>query len=107
VDIEDLVSEINNSDNDLTISGGEPLLQCEGICELLTKILPTEEVTSKKKNIWLYTGYTYEEIRDNPLLNKIIEKIDTLVDGPYIDELRDLSLEFRGSSNQRIIHINK
>ena len=51
----------------------------------------------------MYTGYTYEVIKDR--LSYILKNIDVLVDGLYIDELRDLKLEFRGSSNQRVIDI--
>ena len=51
----------------------------------------------------MYTGYTYEAIKDR--LSYILKNVDVLVDGLYIDELKDLKLEFRGSSNQRVIDI--
>ena len=59
-----------------------------------------------KKNIWLYTGFTLEEIQASPSLKKILPYIDVLIDGPYVEALRDVTLEFRGSSNQRIIRFN-
>jgi anaerobic ribonucleoside-triphosphate reductase activating protein len=55
------------------------------------------------KTIWCYTGFTYEEILDNDYLKQILPYIDVLVDGPYVEELRDESLPFRGSRNQNII----
>ena len=53
------------------------------------------------KTIWVYTGYTYEKFKDR----SIMEFIDVLVDGPFIEKLKDISLKYRGSSNQRIIDI--
>lgn len=81
--------------------GGEPLSEenLEDLDNLLNRI--RKECPSKK--IWMYTGYTYEVIKDR--LSYILKNIDVLVDGLYIDELRDLKLEFRGSSNQRVIDI--
>lgn len=58
-----------------------------------------------KKKLWLYTGYTWEEIMQSDLLTTYISNIDYIVDGPYIDELRDYRLLYRGSSNQRIIDV--
>ena len=56
-----------------------------------------------KKNIWCYTGYTYEQLLKDPLRAECLKYIDTLVDGPFIMALRDPSLSFRGSTNQRIL----
>jgi anaerobic ribonucleoside-triphosphate reductase activating protein len=53
------------------------------------------------KTVWLYTGYVYEEISDL----EVIKYVDVLVDGPYVDELRDTTLRWRGSSNQRVIRL--
>ena len=55
--------------------------------------------------IWCYTGNIYEDIVNE--YRVLLQYIDYLVDGPYIDELRDLTLKFRGSSNQRIIDVQK
>jgi len=56
-----------------------------------------------KKNIWLYTGYTLEQVREDELRRKCLEYVDVLVDGRFVKELYDPNLKFRGSSNQRII----
>ena len=62
-------------------------------------------------NIWVYTGFTFEELiemsKKNPAYDKFIHYIDVLVDGKFILEQKDLNLLFRGSSNQRLIDIPK
>lgn len=92
---------MDNPIADVTISGGDPLtLQYEKTLSLLCLI---KERTSK--NIWLYTGFTIEEIIEEK--RDLLEMIDVLVDGPYIEEQKDLQLQFRGSSNQRIIDVKQ
>ena len=60
-------------------------------------------------NVWCYTGYTLEELleHNDPYELELLEEIDVLVDGKYIEELKDPELRFRGSTNQRIINLNK
>lgn len=80
-----------------TLLGGEPLAP-ENI-ETSKEILRVIKETYPNKQIWLFTGYVMENIPDK----SILKYVDVLVDGPYKHELKDLSLAFRGSSNQRII----
>ena len=82
----------------VTFSGGDPLYQVEAFTELARRI---KEETGK--TIWCYPGFTYEEILADERLSQILPYLDALVEGPFMMELRDTSLAFRGSSNQRII----
>ena len=84
----------------VTFSGGDPLYQVEAFTELARRI---KEETGK--TIWCYTGFKYEEILEDKHLSMILPYLDVLVDGPFVEELRDPDLPFRGSSNQRIIHL--
>ena len=97
--IEDVAKELLDDYCNITISGGEPFEQIDGVIELV-KLLK-----QYKKNIWVYTGYTYEELLKilTPTQQEIFQYIDVLVDGKYIEKLRDLS-RFCGSTNQRILH---
>lgn len=101
-DIDTLVSEIleNPLLDGVTISGGDPMYQPVEVLELVNKIRE-----QSKLNIWLYTGFTFEECLENTEMAAILNKIDILVDGEYKEENRSLHLRFRGSSNQRIINV--
>ena len=103
VEVDDLL-EIVMSDPfaDVSFSGGDPLYQVEGFTELARRV---KEETAK--NIWCWTGFTFEEVRADERLSMILPYIDVLVDGPFIESLRDPRLLFRGSSNQRIIDLKK
>ena len=88
-----------------TLSGGHPL-DPHNAPEVL-KIVKRVKMVFPNKDIWIYSGYTWEDIIQNDTLKEILKYTDVLVDGAYIDELRDISLAFRGSSNQRIIDVQK
>ena len=85
----------------LSILGGDPF-EPENI-EVLTSLCRLVKTDFPKKTIWIYTGYLYEDFKDH----SIMEYIDVLVDGPFIEDLKDISLQFRGSSNQRIIDVKE
>jgi len=105
--IEDIKEEIKNLKNQdgITFSGGDPLFQIDAILEL------SKYAKSISLNIWCYTGFTYEEIlemnKKNSKYMEFLENIDVLVDGKFINDLKDLNLLFRGSSNQRLINIKE
>ena len=85
---------------DVSFSGGDPLMQPEQFCELARRIRSETD-----KSIWCYTGYLWEQIIASARLSPILQYLDVVVDGPYIDYLRDESLLFSGSSNQRLIDV--
>ena len=86
----------------VTFSGGEPFLQCAPLAEL------AREIHAAGLDIWSYSGYTLEELqaRHDKATDDLLAEVDVLVDGAYVEELRDLTLHFRGSSNQRVIDMN-
>ena len=85
---------------DVTFSGGDPMFQPQGFTELAKAVKQ-----QSCKNIWCYTGYRFEELLLNPVQKALLEQIDVLVDGRFIEALKDEELRFRGSSNQRIINV--
>lgn len=87
----------------VTFSGGEPFCQPEAFDNLAT------ELKKRNLNIVAYTGYTYEELTamKSEAVNSLLEKVDLLIDGKYVEKERDLTLLFRGSRNQRVIDMNK
>lgn len=89
----------------ITISGGEPLCR-ENIPEVLKFIKDVKKVRPEF-NVWCYSGYTLEQLinRNDDITNKCLKEIDVLVDGQFIQDKKDPTLKFRGSSNQRIIDV--
>lgn len=87
---------------DVTFSGGDPFFQVGAATELARRI---KEETDK--TLWVYTGYTIEKIIQTRYLSRMLPYIDVLVDGPFVKELRNTDLAFKGSSNQRIIVVDK
>ena len=86
----------------VTFSGGDPLQQPVRQLTILA-----EAIKKSGKTIWCYTGYRYEDICRQTEMQPLLKLIDVLVDGPFIASLRDTSLRFRGSSNQRMIDLSK
>lgn len=94
----------------LTLTGGDPLHEnnLDGVLNLVNRF----RLLMPEKTIWLYTGYTWEEIYNCMSFNimkrrQIIYNCDVLVDGRYIDSQRDISLKWRGSLNQRVINVKE
>lgn len=94
----------NPSVSGLSILGGEPFEQ-ENADALSHLLVWLEWQLGKPFSVWIYSGFTYEELINNRDTLKLLLLCDVLVDGPFIDELKDPSLRFRGSKNQRIIDI--
>lgn len=85
----------------ITFSGGDPLYSSNE--PEITKLARQIRESFPLKTIWLYTGYTWEEIKDR----EILQYLDVLVDGRYVKEQRDTLLHWRGSANQRVIDVKK
>ena len=96
--------------NGLTLLGGEPM-EPENQRALLPFVKKVRE-TMPDKTVWCYSGFTYEELLQDgshprcETTDELLSLIDVLVDGKFVEELKDISLRFRGSSNQRIIDLN-
>lgn len=98
----ELVEDLSkNYISGLTLSGGDPLYK--GNRETLTELVKDIKEQFPKKTIWCYTGFDYEEVKDL----EIMQYIDVLVDGKFIEALKDNNLHWKGSSNQRVIDIKK
>lgn len=91
----------------LTLLGGEPMEHATDLTEILKRIKRQMPSDQKAKNIWIYSGYTFEQIKSDPPKLKLLQQCDVLVDGLFIEALKNPQLAFRGSSNQRIIDIKQ
>jgi anaerobic ribonucleoside-triphosphate reductase activating protein len=101
VDVEDILDTIlADPFADVTFSGGDPMFQPVGFAALAKAVKERSG-----KNIWCYTGYLFEDLLKNAQQKELLEYIDVLVDGRFVEVLKDESLRFRGSSNQRIIDV--
>lgn len=96
--VEQIMAEIVENDFNVTFSGGDPLYQDpQALLEL------AKAVRAAGYTIWCYTGFRYEDIQNDPRYTALLPLFETVVDGPFVEALRDTSLLFRGSSNQRLI----
>ena len=93
--------------NGITISGGEPLCK-ENIAEV-NKFIQDVRKVKPNFDVWCYTGYTLEELRErnDDITNQALQNIDVLVDGKFIQERKNPEIKFRGSDNQRILDVPK
>lgn len=81
----------------ITLTGGEPFMQCEACREL------SRAAHARGLNVWCYTGYLYEQLLERTDARALLDEVDVLVDGPFVLGERSLELRFRGSRNQRVI----
>ncbi len=106
-DVEDIKKELADLENQdgITLSGGDPMFQVDAVLEI------AKYAKSIGLNVWCYTGFLYEDILKMGQKNKnyleILNYLDVLVDGKFVNELKDLNLLFRGSANQRLIDVPK
>ena len=105
--LDEIISKLNAQgiQRNFCLMGGEPL--CEENEFLSFLILSTIKEKSPNTKIYVWTGYKYEELlKRGQRISQILELTDVLIDGPYIESLRDVTLSMRGSSNQRIIPLS-
>lgn len=99
--IDDIMAKIVAEDFcDVTFTGGDPMYQAAGFTALARRIK-----RETRKTIWCYTGFTFERCYADPAKRRLLDYVDVLVDGPFVESLKSDELLFRGSSNQRIIDV--
>ena len=99
ISVEALIAQMKNNPltDGLTLSGGEPFLQ---IADCTALAAAAKEMGL---NVWCYTGFTLEQLNAMPEAKTLLDQIDVLVDGRFIEEEKSLTLKWRGSENQRVI----
>lgn len=101
--IDEIYEEImSNPLTDVTFSGGEPFMQADELQVLARRL------KESNKNIWIYSGYTFDQLYDhpNPACRNVLNYCDVLVDGKFELDKQDPNLLFRGSANQQIIYLH-
>lgn len=98
--VDDIFSEIEKNGFNVTLSGGDPLYQDIDELTALAK-----KIKDAGLDLWVYTGFTIEEVFELKIYDKFLQYVDVVVDGPFEIKNRDTSLMFRGSSNQRILKL--
>ena len=91
----------------LSLMGGEPLSVCSDNRKQVIQLCKEVKERFPEKDIWMWSGFLLEEIINDASMRPILDYIDVLVDGPFVQEKKDLSTPFRGSTNQRIIDVKK
>ena len=102
IPVDELFRLIVDADMNVTFTGGDPMFHPEGFIALAQLVRQHTD-----KTIWCYTGYRFETLLNHPLRRALVELCDVIVDGPYIEAERDLTLHFRGSRNQRVIDVRR
>ena len=97
--VDEIMQIVEENGFNVTLTGGDPLYSLPAIIPLI------QAIKAAGYSIWLYTGFTYEQLLSLPDIEAILPLLEAIVDGPFEQDKRDLSLSFRGSSNQRIIDV--
>lgn len=98
--LDELMDIIAYNEAPVTFSGGDPLAQAQPLALLINRI--KQELGY---NVWCYTGYTWQQVTQQPQLMAVVRHLDVLVDSPFLMAERDTKLRFRGSRNQRLIDV--
>ena len=97
--VDEIMQIVEENGFNVTLTGGDPLYSLPAIIPLI------QAIKAAGYSIWLYTGFIYEQLLSLPGIDAILQSLEAIVDGPFEQDKRDLSLCFRGSSNQRIIDV--
>ena len=98
--LDELMDIIAYNEAPVTFSGGDPLAQAQPLALLINRI--KQELGY---NVWCYTGYTWQQVTQQPQLMAVVRQLDVIVDSPFLMAERDTKLRFRGSRNQRLIDV--
>ena len=98
--LDELMDIIAYNEAPVTFSGGDPLAQAQPLALLINRIKKELDY-----NVWCYTGYTWQQVTQQPQLMAVVRQLDVLVDSPFLMAERDTKLRFRGSRNQRLIDV--
>lgn len=103
---EEIIAAINKNPllSGLTLSGGEPMCQARALAHLVERV---RKECPRIKEVACYTGFTFEELAEGKAegANELLEQLDTLIDGRFVQALRSWEIRFAGSSNQRVIDV--
>lgn len=90
----------------LSLLGGDPMSKIGDIRPTVIALCREVRERFPDKDIWLWSGYTFQELLSDDTTKEVFDYIDYLIDGPFIESMRDPGIKFRGSSNQRIIRLH-
>ena len=97
----EILAEVDLHGFDVTLTGGDPLYHAEELVPIV------KAIRERGYSVWCYTGFTYPAVLSLPGARELLAMTEVLVDGPFEESLRDISLLFRGSSNQRLIDLRR
>ena len=100
--VDEIVADVAADEEDITLTGGDPLQQPKALLPLVKELK-----RRLHSNIWCYTGYSWSQLVANSQLRPILDYLDVVVDGEFVQAKRDTGLRFRGSSNQRLIDVRR
>lgn len=100
-----IISEIRSNPllDGITLCGGDPFFSAGELVPFVEKF----RLACPDMDVWAYSGFTYEEIVNDSDMRQLLEQCDVIIDGRFMDKYKDLTLPFRGSSNQRIIDVKR
>ena len=100
--VDNILNQLAQTEGNITFSGGDPMYQAEAFTHLARRI--REEL---HRTIWCYTGFSFEQVAADPVMSRMLPYLEVLVDGPFKEGLKNLDLLFRGSSNQRLVDVQR